>query len=160
MKKINYKKLIISLAIPQLAGLFGSIANITSLDTWYKVLIKPVFNPPGWIFGPVWTLLFILMGIALYLVWDNKGIFNKHKVDQAIKIFLLQIILNITWSWLFFGARSQLLALLEIVVLWVVILWNMVVFYKLNKTAGYLLLPYLLWVSFASVLNFSLWWLN
>ncbi|HBU06729.1 MAG TPA: TspO protein [Candidatus Magasanikbacteria bacterium] len=160
MKKINYRKLAISLIIPQLAGFLGSIANITSLDTWYKGLIKPVFNPPGWIFGPVWTLLFVLMGVALYLVWDNKGIFNKYKVDFVIKIFSLQIILNIVWSWLFFGAMSPLLALLEIIVLWVAILWNMVVFYRLNKTAGYLLLPYLLWVSFASVLNFSLWWLN
>ena len=160
MKKINYKKLLISLAIPQLAGLLGSVANFSSIGTWYVTLEKPVFNPPNWIFGPVWTLLFLLMGVALYLVWDHRVIFHKHKVDHAIEVFLLQMILNVLWSWLFFGAKMPLWAFGEIVILWGAILWNIIVFYRVRKWAGYLLIPYIVWVSFAIVLNFSLWWLN
>lgn len=160
MKKINYKKLIISLAIPQFAGLLGSVANIYSINTWYTVLEKPVFNPLNWIFGPVWTLLFLLMGVALYLVWNHRGVFHHHSVDHAMHLFLLQMILNVMWSWLFFGAKSPGLALIEIIILWGVILWNIVVFYRVRKWAGYLLIPYIAWVSFVMVLNFSLWWLN
>jgi len=160
MKKINYKRLIISLAIPQLAGLLGSLANFTSLNTWYQTLEKPFFNPPNWIFGPVWTLLFIMMGIALYLVWDSEKWFGKKQRKVALQIFALQMILNVLWSYLFFALQNSLLAFVEIIILWAVILWNIVVFYKIKKTAGWLLLPYLLWVSFASLLNFSLFWLN
>lgn len=160
MKKINYQRLIICLLIPQLAGLLGSIANFTSLDSWYLEINKPSFNPPGWIFGPVWTILFILMGVALYLVWQERGLFNKKKVDLALGIFGVQLFLNILWSYSFFFFRSPLAGLVNIVFLLGLIVWNIVVFYKIKKSAGWLLIPYLLWVSFASVLNFSLWLLN
>lgn len=160
MKKIDYKKLIICLLIPQLAGLLGSIANITSLDSWYLSLNKPSFNPPNWIFGPVWTILFLLMGISLYLIWQKKGLFNKKQWQFSIKIFSIQLGLNILWSYLFFFFRNPLAGFLEIILLWVFILLNIIYFYKLNKTAGLLLLPYLLWVSLATFLNFNLWILN
>lgn len=160
MKKIDYKKLIICLLIPQLAGLLGSIANITSLDSWYLSLNKPSFNPPNWIFGPVWTFLFLLMGISLYLIWQKRNLFNQRQWLFSLKIFSIQLGLNILWSYLFFFFHSPLAGLAGIVLLWVFILFNIIYFYKLNKTAGLLLIPYLLWVSFASVLNFNLWILN
>ncbi len=160
MKKIDYKKLIICLLIPQLAGLLGSIANFTSLDSWYIALNKPSFNPPNWIFGPVWTILFILMGLALYLVWQKKSLFNKKQWQFSIKIFSIQLGLNILWSYLFFFFRNPLAGFLEIILLWIFILLNIIYFYRLNKTAGLLLVPYLLWVSFAMFLNFNLWILN
>ena len=160
MKKIDYKKLIICLLIPQLAGLLGSVANMTSLDSWFLSLVKPSFNPPNWIFGPVWTILFIMMGISLYLVWQKRGLFNQKQWLFSLKIFSIQLGLNILWSYLFFFFRSPLAGLAEIILLWVFILFNIIHFYKLNKTAGLLLVPYLLWVSFASVLNLNLWILN
>jgi len=160
MKKIDYKKLVICLLIPQLAGLLGSIANFTSLDSWYISLVKPSFNPPSWVFGPVWTLLFLLMGWSLYLIWQEKGLLHKKQWYSTIKIFSVQLGLNILWSYLFFFFRNPLAGFLEIILLWVFILLNIIYFYKLNKTAGLLLVPYLLWVSFATFLNFNLWILN
>lgn len=160
MKKIDYKKLVICLLIPQLAGLLGSIANFTSLDSWYISLVKPSFNPPSWIFGPVWTFLFLLMGLSLYLVWQKKGSFHKKQWNLTIKIFSVQLGLNILWSYLFFFFHNPLAGFLEIILLWIFILLNIIYFYKLNKTAGLLLVPYLLWVSFATFLNFNLWILN
>ncbi len=160
MKKINYQRLIISLLIPQLAGLLGSIANFTSLDSWYLEINKPSFNPPSWVFGPVWTILFILMGVALYLVWQERGLLNKKAINRALWIFGEQLFLNVLWSYSFFFFRSPLAGLVNIIFLLGLIVWNIVVFYKIKNWAGLLLLPYLLWVSFASVLNFSLWILN
>jgi len=160
MKKIDYKKLVICLLIPQLAGLLGSIANFTSLDSWYISLVKPSFNPPSWVFRPVWTFLFLLMGLSLYLVWQKKGSFHKKQWNLTIKIFSVQLGLNILWSYLFFFFHNPLAGFLEIILLWIFILLNIIYFYKLNKTAGLLLVPYLLWVSFATFLNFNLWILN
>ncbi|MFZ5982645.1 MAG: TspO/MBR family protein [Patescibacteria group bacterium] len=154
MKKIY--KLIISLLIPQLAGGLGSLFTASSVGEWYQTIEKSPLNPPGWVFGPVWTTLFLLMGYALYLVWTSEG----EKRKQAFGIFAVQIILNVLWSVLFFGMRSPGLALLEIVVLWVAILLNILAFSRVNKISGYLLWPYLLWVSFAIYLNYSIWSLN
>lgn len=154
MKKIY--KLIISLLIPQLAGGLGSIFTSSSVGGWYQTLAKSPLNPPGWVFGPVWTTLFLLMGYALYLVWTSEG----EKRKQAFRIFAIQMILNVLWSVLFFGMRSPGLALLEIGILWVAILLNILAFSKVSKVSGYLLWPYLLWVSFASYLNYSIWSLN
>ena len=152
----NFLRLIISIVICQLAGFLGSIFNIASIPTWYVSLKKPIFNPPNWVFGPVWTILFLLMGISLYLVW-SKG-FEKNKI--ALYLFIAQFILNILWSALFFGLRLPLAAFIEIILLWLAILATIITFYRISSAAGLILIPYLLWVSFAAVLNFSIWMLN
>ncbi len=149
-------KFIIVLLIPQIAALLGSLATTPSIDGWYAGLTKPSFNPPNWVFAPVWTALFLLMGAALYLVWVSK---NKNK-QAAYLFFSLQLAFNITWSWLFFYLHNPLAALAEILFLWILILLNIVYFYKINKWAGWLLMPYLLWVSFAVALNYQIWILN
>jgi len=122
-------------------------------------LNRPMLNPPSWVFGPVWTALFMLMGIAAFLVWRRQNA-NKKAVRTALKIFLWQLGLNVCWSYLFFGLRSPGWALLEIIVLLSTIVWCAWLFYKVSKPAGYLLLPYILWVSFATYLNAVYWMLN
>jgi tryptophan-rich sensory protein len=129
-----------------------------AITTWYATLVKPNFVPPNWVFGAVWTLLYLLMGIALYLVWE-KG-FEKKEVREAIAVFGIQLFLNLLWSVLFFGLQSPLYGLIEIVILWVVILANIILFYRISRPAGLLLVPYLFWTSFAAVLNYSIWILN
>lgn len=151
-------KLVISIIICLAAGFIGSIFTNRSIPTWYESLKKPSFNPPGWLFGPVWTALFILMGISLFLVWQ-KGL-NYNGVKIALIVFGIQLILNILWSILFFGLRSPLVAFIEIIILWILILITILIFYPISKAAAILLLPYILWVSFALILNFSLWQLN
>lgn len=153
--KINYFKLITSIVICQLAGIIGAFFTTPYIKTWYAGLNKPSFNPPNWIFGPVWTTLFVLMGIALYLVWTN----DKNTI-QARKIFALQLALNVLWSYLFFAMQRPGFAFFEIIFLWVAILYTIISFYKISKWAGYLLVPYILWVSFAAFLNFSIWIIN
>jgi len=157
-KKIYWGKLIVSLAIPQLIGFIGSLFTSSSIATWYPTLTKPFFNPPNWLFAPVWTLLFLLMGISVYLVWV-KG-FKKNNVKLAIIFFDIQLLFNLLWSILFFGLKNPLLALIEIFILWGLILVNIILFYKISKTASYLLIPYLAWVTFAIILNFSFVLLN
>lgn len=153
----NYQKFIIAILTPLLIGYLGSIFTTPAIDSWYQTINKPSFNPPNWIFAPVWTGLFILMGWAFYLVW-KKGYSAKTK--NAFYIFFIQLLLNLLWSILFFGLKSPLVASIEIIVLWVFILLNIITFYKISKTSAYLLIPYLLWVSFASVLTFAVFWLN
>jgi len=155
MSKIT--KFIISLIIPLLVGFGGSFFTRNSLQDWYATLNKPIFNPPGWLFAPVWTLLYILIGIAFYLVWINN--FGQ-KRETNIGIYAIQLILNLLWSVFFFGLKNPLLALVDIVILWFLILANIIVFSKVSKTSGRLLIPYLLWVSFATLLNFSIFVLN
>jgi len=154
MKKINWLKLMFSLLICQVAGGIGSIFTMPAISTWYATLQKPAFNPPNWIFGPVWTLLFLLMGIALYLVWQKPN--NK----KALIIFSVQLILNIAWSFAFFYLQNPLAGLIEIFILWIFILLTIVYFFKISKVAAYILIPYILWVSFAAVLNYFLYILN
>ena len=158
MKKINIRTLIIALTLPFVAGSIGSVATISSIPTWYALLIKPSFNPPNWLFGSVWTLLYVLMGVSLYLILkDWKGEKTQRK---AVGIFILQLVLNSLWSIIFFGFKMPLPAFLEILILWFVILLNINAFYKINKISGILLIPYILWVSFAGILNFAIYYLN
>ncbi|MBW2996610.1 tryptophan-rich sensory protein [Candidatus Woesearchaeota archaeon] len=149
-------KLLISILIPFIASAIGSLFTASSVSTWYADLVKPSFNPPGWIFGPVWTLLYLLMGIALYLVWVEKA---KDK-ETAYWLFGVQLFFNALWSVLFFGLRNPLLAFIEIIILWISILITIIYFCRINKASAYLMIPYILWVSFAAVLNFSLMILN
>jgi tryptophan-rich sensory protein len=126
--------------------------------SWYSTLIKPPFNPPSWVFGPAWTILYILMAISAYLVW-KKG-FKKKNVKDALKIFGIQLVLNLLWSPVFFGLKNILMALILIMILWYFILHTIREFYKIDKMAAYLLYPYFAWVSFATILNLSIWLLN
>jgi tryptophan-rich sensory protein len=155
MKKII--KLIFAILICQLAGIIGSFFTAPSVRTWYQTIQKPTFTPPNWLFAPVWTTLFLLMGISLYLILIRRT--NK-QVKLGLLFFGIQLLLNIIWSVLFFGLRNPLLGLIEIVILWVFILLTIISFWKIDKRASYLLIPYILWVSFAMLLNFYIWRLN
>jgi benzodiazapine receptor len=150
--------LVICIIICLAAGFIGSLFTTTGPGSWYSNIQKPSFNPPGWIFGPVWTLLYILMGISLYLIWQ-KGIADPH-IKIALLIFAVQLVLNILWSILFFGMRSPMLGLIGITLLWVFILLTIINFYPVSKPASFILIPYILWVSFAAVLNFAIFRLN
>lgn len=158
MKINNIFKLIIAIVISELAGIIGSIFTAPSIPTWYATLVKPEFAPPNWIFAPVWSTLFLLMGIAAFLVW-SKGLTRKD-VRIALGIFGLQLILNTLWSVIFFGQQNPGLARLEIALLWLAIWATIIAFYKISRPAAYLLIPYILWVTFASYLNYSIWALN
>lgn len=150
--------IVVAIAICELAGGIGAIFTTPSIATWYSTLVKPSFTPPSWLFGPVWTLLYALMGIAAFVVW-NKG-WNRPDVRTAVYIFVFQLLLNIMWSVIFFGLHNPLAAFVNIIVLWVAILTTIISFGRISRTAMWLLLPYILWVSFAAVLNYSLWVLN
>lgn len=158
MKIKNPKLLVLALLIPQAAGIIGSIFTTPNIPSWYAGLIKPSFNPPNFLFAPVWTTLFLLMGISLYLVWI-KGL-SKKNIRFAFTIFMFQLILNILWSLLFFGMRSPQSAFYEIVILWIFIAYTIYLFAKINIKSAVLLVPYILWVSFAAILNFTIWRLN
>ena len=147
-----------SIIICQLAGIIGSVFTTSSIPGWYANINKPSFNPPNWVFAPVWTTLYLLMGISLYLIWRN-GLSDKN-VKIAFIVFIFQLVLNALWSILFFGLQSPFLAFIEIVFLWIAILISIILFFRISRIAAYLLIPYILWVSFASVLNFSIWRLN
>lgn len=155
----NFIKLMLSLAVCQGAGFFGSIFTVKSVSTWYTTINKPFFNPPNWIFAPVWTILFVLMGVSLFLIW-SRPLLAKKKRKRAMFIFGLQLIFNFLWSIAFFGLKSPLLGFIVIIILWILILMTIIKFFKISKTAGCLLIPYILWVSFASVLNFFILILN
>ena len=150
--------LIISLAISVGVGALGSVFTETGSGTWYEALLKPVFNPPDWIFAPVWTLLFILMGISLFLVW-RRG-WKDILVRKGVTMFFIQLCFNLLWSYFFFGLHNPHLAFLEIIALWLSIAALMINFYRVDKRAAWLLWPYLAWVSFAAFLNFSILQLN
>lgn len=154
----NWGKLLISIFVAEFIGFIGSIFTLESIPTWYVGVIKPSFSPPNWIFGPVWTTLYLLMGIAAFLIWQ-KGL-DRKDVRSALWVYRIQLILNFLWSLIFFRWHSIGGALVEILVLWIMIAANIFVFYKISKPAGYLLLPYILWVSFAAFLNYSIWTLN
>ena len=149
-------KLAISLLIPQFAGGLGALVTTPNIPTWFATLHKPFFSPPNWLFAPVWTLLFLLMGLSFYLIWLKK----KNLGHGIFKWYWVQLILNMFWSFLFFGFQSPFLALLEIFVLWFAIFQTIKSFSKVNQTAGLLLYPYLAWVSFATILNAAIFWLN
>ena len=155
--KINYPKLALSILISLSAGAIGSVFTASSIPTWYSTLTKPFFNPPNWIFAPVWTTLYILIGISFYLILVSKSKINK---NRAIQIFIIQLILNTLWSIIFFGLKSPEIALLEIFLLWVSILLTIKYFYRISKLSSYLLYPYLAWVSFATILTIAISILN
>ncbi|AXT52432.1 tryptophan-rich sensory protein [Aquimarina sp. BL5] len=141
-----------------LIGFLSSIATQTSISTWYVALEKPTFTPPNWLFAPVWTILYILMGIAAGIVW-SKGFYHKW-VKTALYHFGFQLLLNAAWSIFFFGMRNPLIALVDIIALFILLLFTIKWFKVVNSTAAYLLIPYLIWVAFATALNFSIWQLN
>ena len=154
----NAYKLVISLVVCQLIGLIGSVYTMNAIPTWYAALEKPAFTPPNWLFAPAWITLYVLMGIAAFLVWRNG--WDKPKVRVALVFFGVQLVLNALWSVVFFGLESPLFGVVVIVMLWVAILITMLRFKGISMAGVWLLLPYLLWVTFASVLNIAIWMLN
>lgn len=152
--KVQWGKLLGCIAAIQLIGNIGSLATFSQITTWYAALNKPSFNPPNGIFGPVWTILFALMGIALYLILSEKN--NK----KALTLFTIQLVLNVLWSFVFFGWHQPGWALFEIVILWIAILATIIEFHRISKPAAWLMVPYLAWVTFAAFLTFSVWQLN
>ena len=155
MKKIL--TLLVSIITCQLAGAIGSIFTFSAIPNWYSTINKPFFNPPNWLFGPVWTLLYLFMGIALYLILSTK---KTAKRKTALVVFFTQLGLNSLWSIIFFGLHSPGLAFVEIIFLLIFIVLSILKFLPISKKAAYLLIPYLLWVSFASILNLSIFLLN
>jgi len=151
-------KLIISIAIPLAIGAVSGYFTIESVQTWYTTLNKPSFNPPNGIFAPVWTTLYIMMGIACYLIW-RKDVENAQK-KKALIFYSIQLILNFLWSFIFFYLHQKGAALAEIILLWIFILLTIISFSKISKAAAWLLVPYILWVSFATLLTYSIWKLN
>lgn len=150
--------LLVSVLACNLAGLLGSYFTAMSVDTWYVSLSKPDFTPPSWVFAPVWTVLYTMMGVALYLVW-SRFVGGKRRLHWLI-IFSVHLVLNVLWSYLFFGQRDLFLGLIGISALWLSIAWLMLSALRFEKRATLLLLPYLAWVSFAGYLNYTLWELN
>lgn len=139
-----------------LVGGISGVATVAGIKDWYVHLNKPFFNPPNYLFGPVWSILYLLMGISLFMILQSKSITKK----KAISIFFVQLFLNFWWSFLFFKFQLLGISLIEIVLMWLSILWMIIEFKKINKTAAYLQIPYLAWVTFASLLNLAIWYLN
>ncbi len=170
MKIKTFFQILAAIAICELAGLIGTIFTFNSVNTWYVTLVKPALNPPSWVFGPVWTTLYALMGIAAFIIW-NKGRphnlidpllhpYAKRNSRRALRLFGIQLVLNAIWSIIFFGAKNPGAALIEITLMWIAIVLTTIVFYRISKTAAYLMIPYILWVSFATYLNAGIWLLN
>lgn len=151
-------KLITAIVGCELVGILATPFTLGSIPGWYQTLEKPFFSPPNFIFGPVWTTLYFLMGVSAYLVWE-KGL-HKKIVKNSLIYFLIQLGFNFLWSLIFFGLHLPLLAFLDIIILWILIFITIKKFAKLSKVASYLLIPYLLWVTFAALLNLSIVFLN
>lgn len=155
MKKFG--QALLAVLICQAAGGLGSIATYPNIDTWYETLIQPVFAPPNWVFAPAWILLYTLMGIALFLVWEKR---RDNRFGAAVIFFFAQLYFNIIWSYVFFSWHNLALAYLEIMLLLGLIIVTTVFFFKISKPAGWLMVPYIAWVTFASFLNLAFWYLN
>lgn len=155
---MNYKKLAISILLPQLAGIAGSFFTIKSINNWYQYLEKPFFSPPNYIFGPVWSVLYLLMGLSVYFLWE-KSANNKH-AKETVDIFWIHLFFNFIWSILFFGMRNVLFALVDILIIWIFIIALIIRSWSDRKVSAILFIPYLLWVSFATVLNYYILILN
>ncbi len=149
-------KLSVSILLPLIIGGISGYYTASNIQSWYVTLIKPSFNPPNYLFGPVWTSLYIIMGISFYMIWSS----TKSNKNKLIGIYLFQLVLNFLWSFIFFKYHAIGIAAIEIVFLWLSILTMIMMFYKNNKWAALINIPYLLWVSFASVLNISIYLLN
>jgi tryptophan-rich sensory protein len=156
--KQKITRFIVSFILCQSAGLVGTFFTVGAIQNWYVFLNKPTFSPPNWLFGPVWTILYTLMAVALFLVWQTGSVNRLTKT--AFWIFIVHLVVNALWSILFFGLKSPAWALVDIGLLWIMIVISMFLFYKIRKITFWLLLPYLLWVSFATLLNFYIWKLN
>lgn len=152
-------KFFLSVILCEMVGLLSTPFTIQAIPTWYIHLNKPFFSPPNWVFGPVWTILYFLMGLSLYLIWIKKVKIKKQKT-LALRYFWIQLLLNFSWSILFFGLHSPLLGLIDIVLLWMMIFMTIKAFLPISKNAAYFLIPYLLWVTFASLLNLAIAILN
>jgi len=148
---------LIFLLITFLAAFIGSLFTTKSINGWYQFLNKPSFAPPNWLFAPVWSILYFLMAISAFLIWKKKKEIN---VREALMFYFIQLILNVLWSIVFFGLKSPFFGFLEILILWFFIFLTILKFYKIEKLASYLLTPYILWVSFAGILNFFVLILN
>lgn len=157
MANFNWVKLVVSVLFTVGIGSLGGLFTISEIPGWYAGLQKPSFNPPNWLFGPVWSLLYLLMGISFYLIWKQPVSTVR---NVGLTLFVIQFILNFFWSILFFNQHLIAAALLEMVFMWIFILLTMIWFAKLSPTASWLLLPYLCWVSFATVLTAAIWKLN
>jgi translocator protein len=157
MKSNDVIKLVISCGVPLAVGFGGSFFTANSMD-WYKTLNMPAFNPPGWIFAPVWTILYLLMGISVFLIW-KKGFAEKAE-RIALACFVFQLFLNAIWTPIFFGIKQPLIALVDIILLWLALAATIIYFYKVSKVSAFLLVPYIMWVSFAAVLNAAIYMLN
>lgn len=153
----EWAALALSVALCLLAGAVGGGVTASSVETWYPGLTKPAWNPPNAVFGPVWTLLYLMMAVAAWLVWRRR---DRSAIKTALALFGLQLALNVAWSLIFFGLQRPGVALFEIVLLWLAIAATLGAFTRVSRTAGYLLVPYLAWVSFAAALNFAIWRLN
>jgi translocator protein len=157
MKKKNILVLIFLLFLPQAAGLIGAYFTLPAISSWYQFLNRPSWSPPNWLFGPAWTTLYFLMGAASFLIWQKR---KEPEAKKALMVYFVHLPLNTLWSIIFFGLRNPLWAFIEIIALWGLILYLTISFYKLKRVAGCLFLPYLLWVSFASILNLAIVLLN
>lgn len=155
---------VVSVIIAQMVGFLGSVFTAPNIESWYALLEKPFFSPPNWLFAPVWITLYALMGIAAFLVWSSCAKATDGQTRKRIKIALglygAQLVLNALWSVIFFGLKNPGLAFFEILILWALILIVAVKFFKIEKAAGLLFIPYILWVTFAAILNFAIWQLN
>lgn len=154
----NTAKLVIAILLPLLVGATSGFFTTTGVGSWYQTIQKPSWNPPNWIFGPVWTTLYVLMGIALFLVW--KADTSNEAKKPALILFALQLVFNFFWSFIFFNQHAIGWALVEIIGMWLMILATIFAFANISKTAAWLLVPYISWVSFASILNYTIWKLN
>ncbi len=157
MQKIIRIAVVLSTCL--LVGYLSGMVTRDSITSWYPTIVKPTFNPPNWIFAPVWSILYIMMGVSGGMVW-NRLEQDPENVKKAFTFFIIQLALNAAWTVIFFYFHNPFLALIEIILLWLLIFETYTQFKKIDKTAGMLLLPYLAWVSFAMVLNGSIWWLN
>ncbi len=151
-------KLFISILLPLLVGAIAGMFTSSGVTGWYAIANKPWFNPPNWIFAPVWTMLYILMGISLFIIWKSET--DKILKQTAVTLFIIQLTLNFFWSFVFFKLQLPGWAFAEIILMWVMILLTIIWFGKISSTAAWLLVPYICWVSFAAVLNYSIWKLN
>ena len=158
MRINNFFKLVIAVVVCECAGIIGSVFTMPSIPNWYAGLAKPALNPPAWVFGPVWTILFALMGISAFLIW-KRGLTHKD-VKIILGIFVGQLLSNILWSIIFFGWHNPTGAFVDIIFLWFAILATIISFAKISKSAAWLLVPYILWVSFAAYLNYAIWMAN
>jgi len=157
MNIAKYFKLLVSLILPIGLGSIAGILTSKEIAGWYTMLIKPSFNPPSYLFGPVWTALYVLMGVSMFLIWNTPKTELRQK---ALALFGIQLFFNFWWSILFFSFHTIFLSVINILIIWVLIIYMISLFKKIKPIAAYLQIPYLLWVSFATVLNISIWYLN